>query len=235
MKATRKISSLDSTIGLRSQVRAWEYAAKGHFFVQGPSSRAITLSCLCNFNSVWLLLFLVGNEQPPLEACSRSWPHSKETFPVVLSEPPPVQLYAIPAHPVTGSQVKIAPSSALPSSESCRKQRSPPGLLFSGPGNASALSLSPEHTPSSLVKSFVSLLLAARAHQWPVLNLLLPVTCCYLSPNLYLCLSLVYCWFNTWHFPMLNFMPLLIAYFSDLSRFSCKASHPSREPPALPN
>ena len=114
--------------------------------MQGPSSRAITLSCLCNFNSVWLLLFLVGNEQPPLEACSRSWPHSKETFPVVLSEPPPVQLYAIPAHPVTGSQVKIAPSSALPSSESCRKQRSPPGLLFSGPGNASALSLSPEHS-----------------------------------------------------------------------------------------
>lgn len=55
------------------------------------------------------------------------------------------------------------------------------------------------------------------------------------SPSLCLCLAFLCPRCSSWHFPLLNFMSLLMAQCSDLSRSLRKASHPCREPTAPPS
>ncbi|KAK4823660.1 hypothetical protein QYF61_005012 [Mycteria americana] len=55
------------------------------------------------------------------------------------------------------------------------------------------------------------------------------------SPSLYLCPALPHPRCRIRHFYLLNFIPLIIAQCSNLSRSCCKASCPSRESMAPPS
>lgn len=87
-------------------------------------------------------------------------------------------------------------------------------------------------------------LLTARIHCWLTLSQLLTRNPRFWSaellsshsfPSKYLCLAILHPRCSKQHFPLLIFMTLMIAQYSNMFRSYCKVSHPSRESTTPPN